>query len=434
MAGLRVMRHWIATHPIRTCAYGLVSYGLLTFSALMSMREGVSLSWFLHQPLVQQRLNTLGVKCSAKTLHLGWFRDGCRLWLKLSDLDVRLHGGQDSLRFQLKQAQFRWNRDLLLKGILVGNSVHPGLVKAVEITAAIPFDSYSIQGGEIRDAADQPVLKADSLGGLVSPLRLRSHGVQVLPDPSSGNSLLLIEALSSENVHLFPGVETRIVVDNVTMEGANFNVVRGPSGDWNVSRLGSLQEVSKELFALLLELLHRGSLLGDRLHRILSWMIIVMVGLIFLAKYLVTAQLRRSSMRWLLAACTAAFPLVAFAGFRAIFPARTVLLAGVLIGAALAFVFRQVIYRHAVQWHQRWEPMVVDFLSPVLLFSALLVWSVSLALPDVQRLNLQVENLAANDTMALIDVPGCPLLSQSRAVVSETRVQGFSSTVDLSSA
>ena len=129
MLGLGSSSEWIKRHPVRVVVYATI---LATFTSVLfkfSCKDGVSLSWIINQPSIQNKQKSIGLSCSVSGLGAGWLRGGIHPWLELAGLSFSLQEEQPAIQIHVENGAICWNREIIIDGIRIGTSKFPGLIK-----------------------------------------------------------------------------------------------------------------------------------------------------------------------------------------------------------------------------------------------------------------------------------------------------------------
>jgi len=339
-------REWVRRHPLRLAIYVLVlaaSLAPVALAPLLLSRGGERLrSWLAER---------LGMGYTVESVRVSFLSSGCGPAANVRGLKLELLG-EPPFNLEVDELLLCASRGLTARGV--------------------------------RASLASPLLEVDEIRFLRSGNRVETRGVRFLTD------LLALEKLSSGPIRWEPA-RGALDIDDIAAEGVEVRLVRESDGQWNVGRartlmgaLGPLREkwrVGRETLSDLILKVRFGLLVA---------LLSLAVAAVFL-KFLLTSTLPRAAR-----AALAFVPVVVPFGFHLLAgPAVTGFL---ILTLSTAVVLQRVFYRRGPEWHQRWEPFVLDLVFPPLILLLLAAHGLQLRLPSslrVARLEAEVRQVSA---------------------------------------
>jgi hypothetical protein len=397
------MLAWIRQHPVRIAVYALLVAGAvwagLTVRGVLRGERNELLTSIARAPLARDFVE--------RQFHIRYSLDSvalvpkCGMELEVRGANVELEGaasgGLDSARVCVSGSGE-------LHGIRVGD-------KLVTVQTA-QFDwpkSISGTGFSWRDRNGEMV----SAGAFTASPNDVSGGLQSL-------RVLAIASVDSASATLAPLVPPAITIKTAAARGINVDVdttaiAQAPA------RLQAAANVLQAMGAATLPLPTQWL---ETVRKLLVQVLIGAAILLLIIKALLTRA--PATIGWRIAAILApfaAFPLLAL---------TNLWLAIVIAAPVLAIALWALAYRHAAQWHQRWEPAAVDIPAVLLALLLMVLWHwpkiPALQIPAIDHVT--VAQADVQDVTATVHQPTCGPSSTVHVSVPQAGVRNLQVALD----
>src|SRR2546425_1178146 len=358
----------IQQHKVRLVIYLLSAATILAaVGAIFRLcRRGSSLvAWLADRPALHRLSEQVGVQYSIRSLDICCPSKGCFWGASAAGVDLRFT--QQPIRVRLDHLQVSPIKGISLQGVAIGTTATPDLITVDHVRT-------NLQVAELRQ-------------------------MHVLLGVNSSDSYLRVEKVTAAGLTLSRDPSQTLTFRQVALDGAKAVLHRGSDDAWHFERARSLGGLLQSLASrpvLSLDALYRAA---ARLRRLLAWVLAGLATLLIGLKLLLTRGLH---LKWPWMPITALAVILPLLCYGVLFW-RTSLLGFVLLSSlaslAAAAGLERARYRRASEWHQRWEPLALDVISPIVLLPLLVVRGVlprqAMLLPSIHVAEAIVRNTSA---------------------------------------
>ncbi|HWB99830.1 MAG TPA: hypothetical protein VG672_24150, partial [Bryobacteraceae bacterium] len=278
-----------------------------------------------------------------------------------------------------------------------------------------------LEGAQWNHPAGSPLLATGELTGTLTPLAGRIARTRLLP---AADAALLEIAQADVGPVRLSGTATAI--GKLEAEGLRAKLRQEPDGTWNAAAAAPrLQAAANTLLAAADASLAELRRVLSRL-RGLFFLAAVLAALLVIGGKLLLLRIPAGLLRRLaIAALPVLLSLFLYALFFGSLSARSFILCAALAAIALAAGLEIAFYRHAAEWHERVEPLLLDLLAPLLILPLLAGYGFPVRLPaGIPRpTSLTIAHTELRDMAAGVDLAFCdtPVAAQARVSLATAR-------------
>jgi hypothetical protein len=374
---------WFCSHPIRFLIYATLLtaslVAVVVVPLLLCDRENTRLTQLVNFPIWHRWGEALGVRFQIESLEIDC-RSECGPKLGIRGLRLDLLGPEVA-RFQAESIQWCLRRSLSIQSVRLGNEPRPALLSAASLNVDFPSSVIRVSEGKFIPFADYTLVNAEEIKFFLSTRQAKVRLLRVLSAADPTDSLVRVSEASLGPITLPAGSAGAIDLGPLRLQDTEILVQRGRDQTWNYERARLFSDTNRELTAFLRSLTESGMGLLSRVQDLVRRMLIGTVLVILLAKLALTRAIRSWPLRLAVSGLAVVVPWASYHLLRGSLAALSLLVSACLVSVVVAFVAQRAIYRKGQEWHQRWEPFVIDVLAFFLLLPLLMAEGVRQTAP-----------------------------------------------------
>jgi len=362
---------WVARHPVRFLFYSFLAsaaIGLLSFALLLCRQGGAFESWLANRLQVSAWTECLGLQVNS--LDVQCLRAGCPLGIVVKDISFRQQDPEkiavDVQRVHLSLSE--------------GLSIHK-----ISVNTGLETDPITIERVEASFSAR----------------KITIHNTKVLLGANPGDFSLKLKELSVSELSFPPDSGETLAVRKLEVVEVDLFLQPGEDGKWSLAGAQPLSSIRKRLAEKaepLMETFRRGI---ARVRTGVRWALIIGTALFLFVKLLLLRPLPAPASLRVLATLSVLFPFGYYLFFRHL-SVLWLLLASFLASLTVAVLLHRILYRRGREFHQRWEPFLLDLVSPVVFLPLLIVHGFTLSLPAGLPSTVSIAEFEAHKTRGVL--------------------------------
>ena len=419
--------NWIRRHPFRAAVYLLLAAGVAAGTLLAYCVASGRANGLLTRAARSER-----VRKSVQARFEVAYSVGSVRVVRASDCErgIEVTGFAASLlapragRVRGDRLFVCWPGRVQLEGFEAGREQQPSLLSLAAARVELSREAAA-RGIRVTDDAGLPLLAVEEVSAALPGLDSRMTGIALHSE--TGEVPARVDSAGAEGVRLAAG---SVTLKRSSTTGVKLTLARVVDEKWNLeaeaARLEGVVRAGLETARASLAAVHR---MVERARSLLWWGAVLACLLVLAAKLIVT----RAPIVWRLAAAGA--PVALCLVVAAIFVPRaswlTAAVVAVILAAALAFLLWWRLYRRNDEWHQRWEPVALDVVAPLIILPPLILRAIPAPLPPELRVpsTVSVESADVRDTQVALQLGECSA-ARAEAAVPKLTARGVKLNLD----